>query len=263
MTPETTRALARISRRFYRTRGEAFDATRRGPGPGFAWLGRALPAPPARTLDLGCGNGRLGAFLAKRFGPERGWLGVDASPALLASAGARPDLPRRARTRALDLLDAAAPLPGGSFDLVALIAVLHHVPGEAARADLLARAAARVAQGGLLAATFWRFGEAPHLAARALPFAGTGVDAADVEPGDALLPFGGDGRVPRYCHAFAREEIDRLARAPGLPVHARCEAPEAGSHDTFILWQRPAASAERPDEWPSDGSPECPAGAPR
>jgi len=69
-----------------------------------------LPAPTARTLDLGCGEGRLARDLA-----ERGYdvVGVDASPSMVAAA--RETAPEME----IKLADAASlPLPDGSFDLV-------------------------------------------------------------------------------------------------------------------------------------------------
>jgi SAM-dependent methyltransferase len=69
-----------------------------------------LPLPPARTLDLGCGEGRLARDLA-----ERGYavVGVDVSPSMVAAAReAAPELE-------IHLADAAAlPLDDASFDLV-------------------------------------------------------------------------------------------------------------------------------------------------
>lgn len=203
-------------------------------------LAAHLPTPPACTLDLGCGNGRLGAYLAERFGPDRTWVGLDASPELLARARARRDLPRRSRLLRAELGAPGLPVAAGAFDLVALVAVLHHVPGEAARAALLQRGAACVAPGGALAASFWRFGAAARIARRRLPFEDVGIDPADVEPGDALLPFAGDASVPRYGHAFDRAEVERLARAPGLPLRARFDADgREGDLDAWLVWERP------------------------
>ena len=69
-----------------------------------------LPAPPARTLDLGCGEGRLARDLV-----ERGYdvVAVDASPSMVTAA--REVAPEME----IHLADAASlPFPDGSFDLV-------------------------------------------------------------------------------------------------------------------------------------------------
>jgi SAM-dependent methyltransferase len=69
-----------------------------------------LPPPPARTLDLGSGEGRLGRDLA-----DRGYdiVAVDASPSMVAAAReASPGME-------IHQADAASlPLPDASFDLV-------------------------------------------------------------------------------------------------------------------------------------------------
>jgi SAM-dependent methyltransferase len=67
-----------------------------------------LPPPPGRALDLGCGEGRLGAELRRRGDRV---VGVDASPRMVAAASDRIDAV---------VADAAAlPFEDASFDLVA------------------------------------------------------------------------------------------------------------------------------------------------
>jgi hypothetical protein len=73
-----------------------------------------------------------------------------------------------------------------------------------------------------------------------LSFDGAGVDAADVEPGDALLSFAGDASVPRYGHAADAAEVARLARAAGFALRARFDVGRRGARDTWLLWERPA-----------------------
>jgi ubiquinone/menaquinone biosynthesis C-methylase UbiE len=73
-----------------------------------------LPPPPARTLDVGCGEGRLGALLA-----ERGYavVGVDASPTMVRYAQERHEA---------FVADAAAlPIADAHFDVVIAFMCLH------------------------------------------------------------------------------------------------------------------------------------------
>ena len=90
MTPETAAALARINRDFYDRRAAEFSATRERPWPAWERLAKIVEEDAGdrsvRTLDLGCGNGRLGRFLASRWGERLGYLGVDGSAEILAIA---------------------------------------------------------------------------------------------------------------------------------------------------------------------------------
>ena len=98
-----------------------------------------LPPPSGRTLDLGCGEGRLTRDLAAL---DHDVAGVDASPTLLSAAReAAPELE-------LHLADAAAlPLPDASFGLVVAFMSLQDVDDL----DAAVREAARVlAPGGRL-----------------------------------------------------------------------------------------------------------------
>ena len=86
----------------------------------------AVPAPCRRALDVGCGGGRLASELAEVCGEV---IGLD------------NDAPTLARARAtyqqsnLSFVDGDVmtyPVAAGSFDVIASIATLHHLPLEPA-----------------------------------------------------------------------------------------------------------------------------------
>jgi len=219
MGPQTARALHAINLRFYRTRAEAFSARRQRPWAGWKQLGVAFPSAPSRVLrvlDVGCGNGRFGAFLARHMDPPPRYLGVDASGPLLERCRARRDLPPGAELLERDVVADPAALRRGPFDAIALFGVLHHVPGEATRRQLMATLSARLEAGGSLALSLWRFGTQPRFQRLAVPWHRVGIDPGDLEPGDTLLSFAGDASVPRYCHHIDEGEAERLLA--GLPL---------------------------------------------
>lgn len=140
-------------------RHEHDDWESRYAGVGRLWSGRpnailtelAADWVPGRSLDLGSGEGADVVWLA-----ERGWdaTGVDVSATAVsrmkAEAAAR-GVGERVSGAVLDI--AAAPLPDGPFDLVTSF-YLHGAgePGSSWLAEILAKAAGRVARGGWLLA---------------------------------------------------------------------------------------------------------------
>ncbi|MGI5189131.1 class I SAM-dependent methyltransferase [Promicromonospora sp. CA-289599] len=102
------------------------------------WILRRLPDRRRRALDVGCGAGLLLSRLRGRFDEV---LGVDADAAMAAVSAERfagdPVVSvRHARFEDVD----------GTFDTITMIAVLHHMPLEAA----LRHASERLEPGGRL-----------------------------------------------------------------------------------------------------------------
>lgn len=130
---------------------------------------------------------------------------------------------------------------GPLFDVIALFGVLHHVPGRAARQELMESLAARLAPGGILLVSFWLLDRFPERFAKLR--LGDGDFLGELEEGDALLSFDGKPERPRYCHFPDEEEIDALCRLPGcLEVRRfRADGPSGGDNLYAVLRQDPAA----------------------
>jgi tRNA (uracil-5-)-methyltransferase TRM9 len=244
MNDATVEALAAINRAFYGERAAEFSAARPAPWPGWEPLLPALRstpgAGPVRVLDVGCGHGRLARYLAQALAPRALAIwGVDASEPLLAQA--RSAGPPGARWEIGDVVWTPAALPSGPFDLVALIAVLHHVPSRERRRALLAECARRLAPGGRLVFTTWRADLARE---RRLDWnsyssrARMPIDCSELEPGDALVRWGAEpaGWV-RYFHFFDDAEIECLVG--GLPLVAerryRADGQTGDQNEYFVF----------------------------
>ena len=87
--------------------------------------------PGARTLEVGCGNGSISAWLADRVSPGGTAVAVDLDLSLIQVRMQNLEL------RQADIL--AGPIERGAFDLVTARAVLHHVAEpETAIANMIA-----------------------------------------------------------------------------------------------------------------------------
>jgi len=87
--------------------------------------------PGARTLEVGCGNGSISAWLAKRVSPGGRAVAFDLDVSLVEAQAPNVEL------RQGDIV--AGPAEPGSFDLVTARAVLHHIAdAEAAIKNLVA-----------------------------------------------------------------------------------------------------------------------------
>jgi tRNA (uracil-5-)-methyltransferase TRM9 len=233
MDESTIQHLNAINREFYRVTAEEFDRTRGQPWPGWERL-RPYLAAPLRVLDLGCGNGRLGLFLRDHLDTVD-YHGIDSSPALLDHA--REALPE-ATFELRDIVE--NPPDSGDYDLVALFGVMHHIPGEAQRRDLLRGLAERVRPGGMLAFACWRFYEFERFRQRIVPWP---EDLeSQVEVGDYLLDWRRGPVALRYCHYVDDAEHTALVRATGLEAVADYRADGfSGTVNRYTLLRRSQA----------------------
>ncbi len=234
MDDATARWLNELNRAFYAQTANEFHATRGAAWPGWTRLLPYLHAP-LRVLDLGCGNGRFGVFLAEHGLTPLAYHGLDAEPRLLAFARTALE-PLAGVETVLDQADVLRdPLPAQQYDLVVLFGLLHHMPGHERRQRLVAEAAARAAEGGLLVFACWRFLDIPRLRERVVPWP---PDMA-VEPGDHLLDWRRGERALRYCHHVDDDEQAALAAASGLALIESYRADgEGGRANSYTILQR-------------------------
>jgi SAM-dependent methyltransferase len=222
MRPDVSQRLLDVNRAFYQSLGEAFAASRTRPQPGVL---RALASVGSETsvIDVGCGHGLAAAALDAR-GFSGRYTGVDGSAVLLELARRRQVRPW-ARFEQADLAAPgwsrqAAATADGRFDWALAFSVFHHFPGEALRLRLARDLHDLLGGGGRGWVSVWQFLESPRLRNRRVDWGEIGLDAAEVDPGDALLDWRRGGYGVRYVHHFSPEELADLATAAGFKVEA-------------------------------------------
>lgn len=213
MDRDTVRRLNALNRQFYKKIAPDFHETRGAPWPG--WV-RLLPTiqdhkSTLRVLDVGCGNGRFGAFLAESLAIPVDYHGLDNNPQLLEYA--RNLLAGKVNTLTLTEQDIVEKLDvAREYDLVVLFGIIHHVPGYQNRQDLLAKLAGRVAPGGWLVFAAWRFYEHERFRRRIIPW----DDDWNVEKHDYLYDWQRGTSATRYVHYVDDDEHEQLIEATGL-----------------------------------------------
>jgi len=210
MDNATIHRLNAINREFYRVTADEFDQTR-----GQAWHGwnQLLPhlKAPLSVLDVGCGNGRFGLFLAEHFEPQNlRYHGIDNNAALLQHARESLSMLPEVLLEERDIIE--NPPDSGHYDLVVLFGVIHHIPGAAQRKNFMQILAQRVKPGGIFAFACWRFYEYERFRQRIVPW------PADitVESNDFLLDWRRGEVALRYCHYVDDAEHAALVAATGL-----------------------------------------------
>jgi tRNA (uracil-5-)-methyltransferase TRM9 len=216
VNPTTLSRLLDLNRQFYQTFALQFSATRQRLQPGVLKVMQTIP-PSQRLLDLGCGNGELARRLARQ-GHTSPYTGLDFSPALLEQAAKAQ--PSHFRFLQADLSTPGwdAPLAGSQMDAILAFAVLHHLPGNDLRLQVLRKARSLLTPQGRFIHSEWQFLNSPRLAARLQPWESIGLSQGDVDPGDYLLDWRQGGQGLRYVHHFSASELAGLAAAAGFEV---------------------------------------------
>ncbi len=222
MTLEVIKRLNSLNQHFYTQIADEFDATRQEYWPGWEELLPQLKSlsanPPVKVLDVGCGNGRFGEFLAEKIGPNSlKYTGTDLNSNLLAKAETKLVAKGVTATfKPQDIVELAvaeqlSPVFGSnSYNLIALLGVMHHLPSEKLRLSLLDQLVDVLQPGGLLVFATWQFMEFARLSTKRVEPSQVGFSESELEPNDYFLSWERGEVAYRYCHYFDEAEHRRL-----------------------------------------------------
>ena len=211
MRPDIAERLLELNKEFYATFAEAFVDTRGAPQPGFRRLLSYLPEPCQHVVDIGCGNGRFGAFLASNVS-QFSYTGVDFTGSFLEMAGASLDGVFLRR----DISQTGFLEGQGEFDLGVCLATLQHIPGKANRLAVLQEMAKYLSENGRIFLSNWQFASSSRQRRKILDWQEVDLSAEEVEADDYLLSWQRDGRGRRYVHQVDQAEVSWLAAGASL-----------------------------------------------
>lgn len=227
----TIEKLNALNREFYDAHAEAFADSRPRLAPGVKRVLADIP-PGARVLEVGCGDGKVGRWLARR-GTDY-YLGLDISAGMITrarrfthhaerSVDREPDTDNGSRItfQNIDVISPNLPtlLPPEPFGCILAFATFHHLPGRETRQRVLQTLAHHLAPGSLLAMSNWQFTRSARLMKRVADWSTLGLAEDDVEAGDYLLTWERMGKQGlRYVHLLDETEARELAVSAGLKV---------------------------------------------
>lgn len=232
MKTSTIHQLNEINKEFYNSMAQSFSQTRQAPWAGWS---RILPPleqvqnKPIKVLDVGCGNGRFGQFLAANSDRQIEYTGTDNSRKLLKIARDKnPNTAGKTFTFIYQdlieelLADQVFAQGNDRYDLIVLFGVLHHIPSFELRQKLLSILTNLLNPQGLLVFAVWRFGELGRFKNKLDNPKDYNIDPSELESGDYLVdwrnttarqtaPTIDKKSFPvRYSHAVSNQEIKKL-----------------------------------------------------
>jgi SAM-dependent methyltransferase len=145
-------------------------------------------------------------------------------------------------------------LRSSHFDLVVAFGLLHHIPSRQARLGLLTDLASCLRPTGLMAVSFWQFGEHRRFLRRSISWedynrhAEEPIDTSELEDGDMVLAWGEAspesasnlGSAVRYCHFANTSEAEKLVSSLPMEVIADFSSDgEGGRQNLYYLLEKP------------------------
>ncbi len=237
MKDETRQKLLELNRIFYEENAQEFSNTRNYYWKGWqkAWEVIKTHNPNIRNvLDVGCGNGRFLKFLRENT-DNFTYLGIDHSSNFISECQNKLADENSYFMRFDIANDDFTKIANEKYDLISLIAVLHHIPGNSNRIDLIKQLSKLLKPKGIIVLTFWDFLKGNRMQNRIFPWSLSKFDKKDLEEGDHLLKWSDSTDTQRYCHYFSEEEKQSLIHYSQLRPLSRYTS---DSNNTYVIMQK-------------------------
>lgn len=232
----TIRQLNKINQKFYQKAAQDFSDSR-----AYYWHGwrEILPylqnlladAEVLKILDVGCGNGRFGSFLADNLPSiPMQYTGTDNNQQLLTIAEER--LKKTELETSFLQQDIVESLLDDSFftndsqayDIIVLFGVLHHIPTYQLRKKIIQTLSKKLTHNGIFVFTLWRFIDDNQLEKKQVEYQKGNLDEDELDKNDYLISWQRETSSFRYCHYTDTQEEQRLIAASGLDVLSEFES---------------------------------------
>ncbi len=161
-----------------------------------------------RVLDVGCGNGRLLELLKDK---NINYTGSDVAEKLIDIAKRKYPQNKFSVSDAREL-----PFPSNHFDKVFLIAVLHSIPSEEFRLQILKKIREVLKPGGLLILTVWDVWRKEAMMLLLKYFFLRLIGKSKLDYKDVFVPWA--DKTNRYYHFFTKKELNGLILKAGFKI---------------------------------------------
>jgi SAM-dependent methyltransferase len=225
MNLETAKQILQLTQDGYLRIARYFDKTRNTIWEDFS-IFEPLVKEGSRVLDVGCGNGRLYAFLKKK---NISYIGIDQNPYLIEQAQARY-LDATFITGNILSLDTVPGVAGKEFDCIFSVSVLCHIPSYPLERHIVGMMRSLLARNGsllLLNWNLWRIARKHkniwknlHQRLTLSPLIWREmylVSERDMGLRDVMTWWGThENGTPLYYHAFTTGELRKILRDVGF-----------------------------------------------
>lgn len=247
------RQLNRLNNQFYRQVSASFSESR-----SYYWQGWNKLVPYIQelanhynnhvtVLDIGCGNGRFGSFLAEQLPTVKiKYIGVDNSSELLKIAQAQT-LTKNIKSEftKIDIIESLLDeslekkLKSFSPNFITSLGVLHHIPSFQLRQDFISQMSNSLSTPGYLAFTTWNFLDTKRFQKKIIDPEQVELDPQKLEKHDVILDWKRGETAYRYCHYTDQEELETLIENSGLDLASQFKADgKNGKLNTYTVLKR-------------------------